>query len=675
MTNNYKTKLCLLTLLLITTISGFSQLDTIPNHGFETWTGSGSDYDATYWGDLNASTGIIGVYTVQRATGANVHSGNYAMELYTQYISFVSETAPGIAATTSINTNTDQIQGGFPMNFRPYKLKGWFKYAPASPDTFSAQITLFSGLTTGPVIGSGTFTCSTTTSSYTQFSAIINYTGSGTPDSAQILLLSSSSSSPQSGSKAYVDDLYFINCSTLSVSATPTAATCTESNGSAVATATGGNGPSTFLWSTNATTAILHNVAAATYTVVATDTEGCTASASVVVNSNNTTFSPGLTTTNSSCVNATGTATIAPSGGTSPYHYVWSNTDTSATISNLSPGSYDVTITDANGCSTSAAAAVGTATGPTATDSVANVLCFGGSTGSVTVTVSGGTGNLTYAWNNSDENASISGLEAGNYTLTITDANNCSFTLSATVSQPSAALTLADSTISVPCYGDTSGAVYLQVSGGTPGYSFSWNNSATTQNLTGLGAGSYSVTVTDANNCTTSAPAVISQPTALVVTPGVVNTTSQNPNGGSAWVTISGGTPPYSILWGNSDTYDTLTHLSADTYAVTVSDSLGCSVATQAIVSLVSGITDLGAVQVKIYPNPAQNQVIIQLEPNNSRYVFELYSPDGKLVAEENMVAGKNFLNVEQLSTGLYTYRLNNVDAGLTQYGKIDVIR
>ena len=241
MQNKYKTRFLPLTLLLITTTFAFAQWDTIPNHGFESWTCNSNYCDANGWEDINSLTEGL-AYTCIKATGAaNVHSGSAACELYSQ--SVIIQNAPGICATGSINQTTQNVQGGFPLNFRPYKFKGWFKYSPTVPDTFSAQLILYSGSTSGTSIGGVTFESPSKITAWTQFSVLVDYTSAAIPDSAQIILLSSSPNNIQSGSKAYIDDLSFVNCNLLTLSTTPTATTCTTSSGSAVALAAGGAAP------------------------------------------------------------------------------------------------------------------------------------------------------------------------------------------------------------------------------------------------------------------------------------------------------------------------------------------------------------------------------------------------------------------------------------------------
>jgi aminopeptidase-like protein len=139
------------------------------------------------------------------------------------------------------------------------------------------------------------------------------------------------------------------------------------------------------------------------------------------------------------------------------------------------------------------------------------VLCFGASTGSIDVSVSGGTSPYTYNWGGGITTQDRSGLAAGTYTVTVTDANACTKTVSATITQPSA-LTVSETNVDVLCFGANTGSIDVTVSGGTSPYTYNWGGGITTQDRTGLAAGTYTVTVTDANSCTKTVSATITQP-------------------------------------------------------------------------------------------------------------------------------------------------------------------
>jgi len=293
------------------------------------------------------------------------------------------------------------------------------------------------------------------------------------------------------------------SCGLLAITATATKTDVScfgGNNGTATAVPSGGTNY-TYLWSNGGTTATISGLAAGNYTVTVTD-GNATATASVTVAQ-----PAALTTTTSStqtvCGQSSGSATVTPAGGTPNYTYNWSNQGTTATISNLGSGNYNVTVTDSKGCSATATTSVTAPGGPSATASATSVNCFGAATGGVTLTVTGGTGTITYTWSNAATTQNLSNVVAGTYTVTVNDANNCSFTASATVTQPSAAVTVTGTPTNATS--GNNGAVNVTTTGGTGSYSYAWSNSATTEDISGLAAGTYTVTVTDQNACTASA--------------------------------------------------------------------------------------------------------------------------------------------------------------------------
>jgi predicted secreted protein len=288
------------------------------------------------------------------------------------------------------------------------------------------------------------------------------------------------------------------------------------------------------------------------------------------------------TQTNVSCnQGGNGTATVAPSGGTAPYTLLWSNNETSSTITGLSAGNYSVTIKDANLCQITQNFTITEPTKLVASQgALINVSCNGGSNGSATVNVTGGAGNYTYSWAPSGGTAATaSGLTSGTYTVTVKDANLCQTTQSFTISQPNA-LSATISKTDILCNGTPSGSASVTVTGGTSNYTYSWSPSGGTSAIaSNLSAGDYTVTITDANSCQlTKTVTIIEPPTALIVGVGsITNVACFGGTTGSASVTVSGGTGNYSYSWAPSGgTAATATGLASGTYNVTVTDENGC---------------------------------------------------------------------------------------------------
>lgn len=207
--------------------------------------------------------------------------------------------------------------------------------------------------------------------------------------------------------------------------------------------------------------------------------------------------------TQTGCTTSTGTATATPAGGTPGYTYIWTGGQTTQTATGLGVGTYTVTVTDANSCSQTQTVSVTSPGTLSLTTSVTNVYCNGDATGKATAIASGGSSPYSYLWNDipATNIATATGLTAGTYSVTITDNNGCTQTGSATITEPPV-LTVTSSSTPASCNGTSDGTASVTASGGVSPYSYLWNNGQTSQNVTGLTAGNYSVTINGA--CTLS---------------------------------------------------------------------------------------------------------------------------------------------------------------------------
>ncbi|MGP8217333.1 MAG: hypothetical protein ACLQQ4_17325 [Bacteroidia bacterium] len=340
--------------------------------------------------------------------------------------------------------------------------------------------------------------------------------------------------------------------------------------------------PSTNLSATTGTTVSANPTSSTTYTVTGTNSSGCVNTQTVSVTVNATvTVSIGQV-MNVKCNGGdNGQASAGVQGGTSPYTYSWNTSpvQTNSTATNLTAGGYTVTITDANGCTGTATVSI--TQPPALRDSISastNITCYGANNGSATVGVKNGTSPYTYSWNTSpvQTNATATNLAAGSYTVTVTDANSCNITATVTITQPPALRDSISAQTNIDC-SQSAGSATVGVKNGTSPYTYSWNTSPVQTNgtATGLSAGSYTVTVTDANGCSNTATATITQLSTLSAS--ATSTSACMPGLGSATASASGGTSPYTYSWSpGGNTNSTVTDLSGGTYTVTVTDANGC---------------------------------------------------------------------------------------------------
>ena len=350
-------------------------------------------------------------------------------------------------------------------------------------------------------------------------------------------------------------------------------------NGTATVNPSGGTSPYFYSWSNGSTNQSATGLSSGNYSCTITDASGCTVINSIFVIEPSSFLSINSSTSSVSCFGGNnGTAIVNPSGGTSPYFYLWSNGSTNQVITGLTSGNYNCIITDANGCTTNSGNIfINQPNALNTTIQQSSVSCFGGNNGTATVNPSGGTSPYFYLWSNGSTNQSISGLTSGNYNCTITDANGCSINSgNIFISQPNALNTTIQQT-SVSCFGGSNGSANVIVLGGTSPYFYLWSNGSTNQSITGLLSGNYNCTITDANGCTINSGNIfINQPSALNATIQQTPVSCFGGNNGTANVIIGGGTPSYSYLWSNGSTNQSITGLTSDNYLCTITDANGC---------------------------------------------------------------------------------------------------
>jgi len=408
-----------------------------------------------------------------------------------------------------------------------------------------------------------------------------------------------------------------------------------------------------------------------TYTV--TDANGCTAQVNVVITQ------PTVLTTSPSvvynaCAYTSGTVSANAAGGTTPYEYSWSTGATTAVLSNRPAGTYTVTVTDANGCSVTASAVVAPPGAVAVTSTGTNLLCRGIATGTITLTVSGGIPAYSFLWNGGTTTQNRTGLAAGTYTVTVTDINGCTKTKTTVITQPATTMLINTSQTNVRCFGLTTGVATASPTGGTAPYTYSWNTIPvkTTASITGLTSGVYTCSVTDAIGCAKNVVITITEPTDITVFQTQTNVTFPGGNNGTASVSVSGGTAPYTYSWNTVPVKTTasVTGLTAGTYKCTVTDSKSCIKKVTFIITepiAKPGTGEATAWNIRAYPNPTSGVIILAFE-NDAEEQFSLALLDitGRMLMNEerSAVKGQNeFLyDFTGFSKGVYFIRLSSAD-------------
>ena len=388
------------------------------------------------------------------------------------------------------------------------------------------------------------------------------------------------------------------------------------SNGSISPNPTGGVLNYSYLWNNGDTTAALSATASGLHWVTITDSVGCSVQDSILLDQPSDLAVTAAAISDYNGFNIpcfgglNGQALATVSGGILPYTYSWSNGSPDSIIYSLAAGTHTVNIMDSNGCITSDTVLITQPTGMNTSLSITSsyngydISCFGIQDGSIQLTASGGVTPYQHYWSNGANGTNISNIGAGLYTVNTVDPNGCSSVDSITLIQPSVLTSTATvvsnyNGFSVSCSGSSDGSAQINALGGNAPYVYSWSNGSTTSQNNGIGAGSYSVIVTDTNGCTVQNSVVLNEPTELQISTSITSNfngysiSCTGANDGSAMVSASGGTAPYTILWSNGDTSSTSNNLSAGTYFVTITDANGCSKSDSVVLTDPIGLSNL----------------------------------------------------------------------------------
>ena len=337
-----------------------------------------------------------------------------------------------------------------------------------------------------------------------------------------------------------------------------------------------------------------------------------------------------------------GSLEITALGGTSPYQFFWSNGASGASIGNLFAGTFQVTLTDANGCPSQQTYQINEPPALLATLSVVDVDCHGAANGSVSLFPFGGTPPYNFQWNpgsGPNSGSALSGLSGGNYAYTVSDGKGCVFSGTTVVNEYDR-IQLVKNVEDIRCFGETTGSASITPSGGAGNFSFRWSNGSTDDEISNLGSGTYLCSVNDANGCVIVDTILIRQPGEIIVASQVDSANCYNSSDGAAQVNVSGGVADYEILWEDGTVDFDRNELQAGFYVVTVTDGNGCE----------------KLVELEI---PAPEKIDIDFIAQNP---LCFNTADGKIECTAN--GGTGTLNYNWQNFPISSERLENLSAG-----------
>lgn len=369
--------------------------------------------------------------------------------------------------------------------------------------------------------------------------------------------------------------------------------------------------------------------------------------------------------TDANCGATDGQATVTPAGG-GTFSFLWSNGDTTATTDNLAPGGYTVVVTDSNGCSGTFNAAVGTSGNPpsVALDTTNWFGCAVGGNGDINVAISGGTMPYSFSWSNGATSQNLTGVPAGMYSLTVTDNAGCASTQNFTLAAPVPLSLAPDMVTDVSCFGLSDGSASVTASGGIGNYSYMWMTSPpqNTAMITGQAADTLGVAVTDEAGCVEDLEVIISQPDSLEANISGTDETVMGANDGTAAVLPSGGNSPYTVSWSNGETGTSIDSLAPGMYIATITDSKGCETTDSVEVAAgpvsIEDELSMGITSLRIFPNPSQGQFNLEMELNDRQSVLvRITDLNGKEIirfSESNITALQKDISLNHVADGMY---------------------
>ena len=418
------------------------------------------------------------------------------------------------------------------------------------------------------------------------------------------------------------------------------------SDGSADLLIQSGSSPFEIIWSNGDTTNAIDNLSAGDYSVTVSDANNCIYFEEFLITEPDD-LQISLLTTDISCFGTSdgSISAIITGGNGSPYEYLWSNNADSSQINNLNQGFYTLNVQDVNGCSKSALGVINEPEELTASAVISHIDCFGQNNGSIDLSVSGGTGQYTYLWNDNSSNQDLENIVSGFYSVIISDENGCDILYGDSVFQPQDPLSINDQIEHVSCFGEVDGSIQITAFGGAEPYSYIWSNGDNSTTLNNLSQGIYSLLLLDINGCVLNYSTTILSPDPLSITDSVIDESCLGSSDGRIFVEVSGGVLPYSYLWDNGSSNADISNLSSGSYIVQIQDSAGCVAENSSIVSSNESFDILYDQNDAFCFNQATASINLTLSGGTPPFSF-LWSDGATNQNRNNIAAGEYFVTV-----------------------------
>jgi len=417
------------------------------------------------------------------------------------------------------------------------------------------------------------------------------------------------------------------------------------------------NGPHTYLWDNGSTDTALYALSAGTYWVHITDAQGCYEERTLTLNDPYAISFGGIVAP--LCPGGSnGMATVGSSGCPCQFSgctFLWDNGITTKPNNSLSSGWHEVTIHHPSGCVVVDSVLVPEPLPIIVDTMLQDAICYNDSTGSIELISSGNYEPTLYNWSNNDLTALSSHLTAGTYSVSVSDSRGCTDTLTFVIQEPSEVV-FSYSTEQIGCFGDSSGTISLEAAGGSGSYTYWINNIPSDSTIMGLGAGTYSISVSDSDQCSSSVQSV------LLTQPNLISTVmSSTPEidgfDGTASVNIQGGVAPFTLIWNDPNAqYDSLAvYLNEGWYSVQVTDANGCQHQDSVYVGIV-GMNEASIQPISLFPNPAKDVINIRGIEGEE---INLFDANGKLVKRMPFTTT---ISTSELTNGLYYLEITKLD-------------